>query len=158
MSYKLGIRDVTLEDLKEVAKLKLMDDDLMELFYMGVNDIPLTLVQGCLASICQPDCVCRCYYELATGKILGVYGITKYRTIWFLSTSDLLSHYREFSRRTKKEFNEFTRGCGEVYNYVHTRHRRALRWLKWLGFECSDEVFHFRLRTELYYKMTYRGD
>jgi len=156
MGFKLGIRDVTEEDFAEISLLDLMDDDKTELYNMGYHNIPVTLTLGCKLSM-DEGCVCRCYYELDTGKILGVYGITNIKTIWFLSSKDLLEHYKEFTKRTKKEFNYFTEGCGEVYNYVHTKHKRALRWLKWLGFKQEGDPVVFNTSEEQFVKMIFNG-
>lgn len=158
MDYKLGIRNVTYQDLDEISELDLMEDDLKELQYAGFTNVPITLITGCLMSMNQDQCVCRCYYELESGKILGVYGITYVGTIWFLSSKELLNHYREFTKRTKEEFLGFTKGCGVVYNYVHSRHKRAIRWLKWLGFTIVGKPVYFTEPTELYFKMEYYGE
>lgn len=158
MNYKLGIRDVVYNDLDEISQLDLMDDDLKELYFAGFTNTPITLIAGCLMSMNQDRCVCRCYYELETGRILGVYGITYVGTIWFLSSKELLSHYREFTKRTQAEFKYFTKGCGLVYNYVHSRHRRAIRWLKWLGFKIVGNPVYFMEPTELYFRMEYYGE
>lgn len=127
---KLGIRDVTWGDLEEISKLDLMDDDKMELHDMGASDYPLELVASCISSFGH---VCKCYYELESKEIIGVYGISKHNTIWFLSSKRLMEHKKEFARRTKKEFDKFTEGYNEVFNFVHIEHTRARRWLHWLG-------------------------
>lgn len=153
---KLGIRDVTWGDLEEISKLDLMDDDKMELQGLGVTELSIELVSSCIASFGQ---VCKCYYELESKEIIGVYGISKFNTIWFLSSKRLMEHKKEFARRTKKEFNEFTKGYNNVFNFVHPRHKRANRWLQWLGLRREEMKFLMPPHNVEYYKYTlYKED
>jgi len=152
MVGKLAIRDVTWADLEEISKLDLMEDDLMVVNGMGDTDIPIVLTTSCINSFNR---VCRCFFEVSSGKIIGVYGVTKYDTIWFLSDKLLKKHWKEFVRGTKEEFKKLTEGVDFAFNYVHWNHKRALRWLRWLGFRRTINFYTFPPKTEKYIKIEF---
>ena len=149
---KLGIRDVTLGDLVEIAKLDLLDDDLEEIKGTGNTDIQKVLIDSCLFSM---DHVCRCFYIKATEEIVGIYGISKDNVIWFLSSKRLMEVWKEFVRGTKEEFKVLTKDHEYAYNYIHTNHKRAKRWLRWLGIHISEETYVFPPKTDLYHKLEF---
>ena len=152
MENKLAIRDVTWNDLEAVSKIDLMEDDLMEVRGMSDAAIPMVLIESCVVSFNR---ICRCFYEVATGQIIGVYGVTDKNMIWFLSDKKLKEHWKEFVRGTKEEFQILTEGVDYAFNYVHWRHQRALRWLSWLGFTRKVDFVHFPPKTERYFQLEF---
>ena len=152
---KLATRKVEWSDLEEISKLDLMDDDIMEIVGTGPEDIPLVLASSCLNSFGR---ICRCVYEISTGKILGVHGVTTGDTIWFLSDKQLLGHWKEFVRGSKDEFAILTEDAPYAFNYVHVNHKRALLWLAWLGFTKSHDFFTFPPKTEQYKKLEFHKE
>lgn len=151
----LKIRNVLRSDLEEISRLDLMEDDIMELKGIGHKDedIPNILKESCEISLSR---VCRCFYEDSTGEIIGVYGVTEERAIWFLSSKKLMEVWKEFVRGTKEEFKYLTKDVDYAFNYVHKDHKRGLKWLHWLGFSRSEQIYEFPPATEPYYKLTYR--
>ena len=148
----LKIKDVQGEDLEEISRLDLMDDDIEELKGIGLADIPNTLRESCRMSM---SVICRCFYEDTTGEIIGVYGISCEGFIWFLSSKKLKECYREFLRGTKEEFKYLTQEHSYAYNYVHGNHKRAIRWLKWLGIHISEQIYTFPPSEEPYHKLEF---
>lgn len=150
----LKIRDVQWSDLEEISKLDLMEDDKMELKGIGYTEdqIPIVLRESCALSSVR---ICRCFYEDSTGEIIGVYGVTKDDAIWFLASKRLIDVWKEFVRGTKKEFKYLTKDVTYAYNFVHQRHTRGLRWLKWLGISISSTLYQFPHSEDLYHKIEF---
>ena len=149
---KLAVRPVEWKDLEAIAKLDLMEDDLMEILGTGQTNIPQILVTSCMDSFSR---VCRCVYEVETGDILGVYGVTDTDMIWFLSDKKIKDHYKEFIKRTKEEFELLTNGVEYAYNFVHWYHRRAIRWLTWLGFIRQAGFYEFPPMNQRYIRFEF---
>ncbi len=149
---KLGVKDVTWADIEKIAKLDLMEDDIMELLGTGQYNIPQILVNSCMGSLNR---VCRCVYELDTGDIVAVFGLTDGDMIWFLSDKRLMNNYKEFIKRTKYEFERLIKDVDYAYNFVHWYHKRAIRWLTWLGFIRQAGFYEFPPETQRYIRFEF---
>lgn len=72
------------------------------------------------------------------GKVVCIYGVTDSegdKVIWFLATDDFDKFRTIIGKRSKGIFERLIKGCKYVYNYVHYKHTKALKWAKWLGFK-----------------------
>lgn len=52
---------------------------------------------------------------------------------WLLGTPDILTHWREFARRSREVLPELRSGFSALYNWVDARNVVHVRWLRWLG-------------------------
>lgn len=52
---------------------------------------------------------------------------------WLLGSDAILTHWREFARRSHDELERVRRPWRTLENYVDTRNTLHLRWLEWLG-------------------------
>lgn len=70
--------------------------------------------------------------------------------VWLLATNEAMKHRREFLRLTHDVLGEMLRICPRLCNFVHTKNRDSIRWLRWMGFIIEDpmpygpagELFH----------------
>lgn len=73
----------------------------------------------------------------AEGKVVCLFGVTPFddgfNVLWFLATDEFDKHRRFIRQNSKKIFKAVTEGYDYMFNYVHADHKKALRWIKWLG-------------------------
>lgn len=61
------------------------------------------------------------------------------RGIAWLVTTDLIeNNVRLFLRESRREIEQAMTGYERLSNYVDARNRKAIRWLRWLGFTIDD--------------------
>lgn len=77
---------------------------------------------------------------LADGKVLCMLGVVErgaYRQIgipWMLGSHDLPEHPRVFLRASRNYVRAIRQEYKILENYVDSRHEKAVKWLRWLGF------------------------
>lgn len=73
------------------------------------------------------------------GKLVCMYGVTPYGdgegVIWFIATDEFDKHKNVFGRGCKEVYNKMIEGYDYLFNYVQESHKKAIRWLEWLGAE-----------------------
>ena len=71
------------------------------------------------------------------GRLVCMYGATpwegKKAMMWFLATDEFDKHKRAARVQCKKLFEEVIEGYDYLFNYVHYKHDKALKWVRWLG-------------------------
>lgn len=73
---------------------------------------------------------------VVNNKIVAIFGVTKWdkdNIIWMLATNDFDKYTNIFKRDCRKVFKDLIINYDYLYNYVHSKHYKAIRWLKWLG-------------------------
>ncbi|MNJ26358.1 hypothetical protein D3C77_208360 [compost metagenome] len=75
---------------------------------------------------------------------------------WLISTNAVDQHRRSFLVECDREVAEMRRRHQVLINYTDARYTKALRWLRWLGFEMHDAV-PYGVNGELFHPMTLRG-
>jgi hypothetical protein len=65
-----------------------------------------------------------------TGKKVGV--------LWMLATDEFENHTKDFVHECKVVFNRLIQDYDYLFNYVHSKHEKAIKWLKWLGCKVYD--------------------
>ncbi len=71
------------------------------------------------------------------GKLVAMYGVAKHpgvNAIWMLATDEFEKYKKTFRVGCKKVVEDMLNEHGHLMNYVHAKHDKALKWLKWLGF------------------------
>lgn len=59
--------------------------------------------------------------------------------IWMISTEETFSRKRmQFLKESRTVLMELAEGFSTLYNIIHKDNHKAIRWLKWLGFEFSN--------------------
>lgn len=75
-------------------------------------------------------------------QLICIYGITPCDNgegiIWLLATDKFDNYTNIFRRKCKTIYKELIVGYNYLYNYVHFRHKKAIKWLKWLGCEVFE--------------------
>lgn len=75
---------------------------------------------------------------LADGVPVAMWGVDQAGCIWMIGT-DAIDKYRKiFLRESRRELEQFQERHELLWNWVDARNRKAIRWLKWLGFELLD--------------------
>ena len=78
---------------------------------------------------------------LVNGKVIcmfGVGGVSLLSSVgvpWLLGAENLNEHSYIFLRESKKWIDENRKKYDLLFNFVDVRHKVAIRWLRWLGFE-----------------------
>lgn len=77
---------------------------------------------------------------LVNGVPAAMGGICVGGLVWILGTNLVDRHARAFLAQTNKEFLDVKAMHPILFNFVDVRNRRAVRWIKWLGFEMQGPI------------------
>lgn len=128
----------TLEEALEIAPY-LREDDVAECRRFGH-----TAEQAVRSSYEQSDYVWLAYVDGKPACLIGV-GRTcilgNIGTPWFLTTPvmETAAAKKELIRLSPTFVSDFMLHYDALYNYVDAKYIKALRWLKWLGFEIGKK-------------------
>jgi hypothetical protein len=76
-----------------------------------------------------------CMFGVASGSELAGVGLP-----WMIGTQELDRLAITFLRRNKSKIQEMLDIYPRLMNYVDDRNKKAIRWLKWLGFIIGEPV------------------
>ena len=62
--------------------------------------------------------------------------------VWMLGSNKALKHRKEFLRQTSAIINEMLTICPRLCNMVHSKNKKSMQWLRWLGFTIDDPQPH----------------
>lgn len=85
---------------------------------------------------------------LADGEVGCIQGVVSVSmlsgtgTPWMLGSDVVAKHARVFLRGSRVWLENEQERWQSLSNYVDVRHTRAVRWLKWLGFEFDEAAPH----------------
>jgi hypothetical protein len=85
---------------------------------------------------------------VADGKVLCIFGVGQFHALdfvgypWMLGSVELPKHATAFLRGSHGWFREITKMYSYLENYVDVRNHRAIRWLKWMGFQVDAPAPH----------------
>jgi len=60
--------------------------------------------------------------------------------VWLLTTKEIENHYQSFLNEAKTEIDMWSKEYEVLCNVVHKRNKKAIRWLKWLGFKFDNPL------------------
>lgn len=78
------------------------------------------------------------------GKVTCLFGVTPVEEyegvgiIWMLATKDFHKNVRRFPARSKEVIANAIAKYDFIFNYVHTKNTKSIKWLTWLGFKMND--------------------
>lgn len=61
---------------------------------------------------------------------------------WLLGSDDILTHWREFARRSREELDLLRPPWVRLENHVDVRNEVHVRWLRWLGARFTGPEVH----------------
>ncbi len=82
------------------------------------------------------------------GKVVAVFGDAVHSVLgsigvpWLISTNHVEHHPRAFLKVCKPEVADMLTRHRHLINYVDARNTKAIRWLKWLGFEFGEPALY----------------
>ena len=85
-----------------------------------------------------------CWVALSGGRTLCAFGVavasisTGTANPWMLGTDEIEAHAREFLVKGKKIVDGWAGTYPVLFNYVDARNKKAIRWLRWLGFSLYE--------------------
>ena len=80
----------------------------------------------------------RMFGVVPAGHLLGGIGAP-----WFSETPELQHHRISFLKHCRQYVSQMLDIFPHLVDFVDVRHKKAIRWLKWLGFEVSPEPVAF---------------
>lgn len=134
----IEIRPSTKSDITPIASDMREIDQIECMTWSG-----LTPRQSLLSSMIFSD---ECYTIDINGIPSAIFGwgadsgIDDNACVWFLATNRVNKYTREFLTYPKPYFERMFEKYSEVYNYVCTDNKKALRFLKYHGFTFGDMV------------------
>lgn len=78
-----------------------------------------------------------CIFGIATPSILSGEGVP-----WMVGSEELDHCAYAFLRRSRMVVGHMLTLCEHLENYVDSRNTRAVRWLRWLGFQIHEPAPH----------------
>ena len=115
-----------------IAGLELRAEDAAEVAAFGVTpDTALreSIARSLWAETYLVDGVPAAIVGLGRSALLGGHGVP-----WALTGPAVERHRRFLLRESRRQVARMRDEAPPLVNYVHAGHRRALRWLRWLGF------------------------
>lgn len=105
----------------------------------------------------------ECRTWLADDKPLAMFGII-YKTLisddvipWMLGSEELRKHARGFLSSSTATIKGWSEKYTYLENYVDIRHKRAVRWLSWLGFTIHKPAILVGPRKMPFFKFSMKG-
>ncbi|WP_442108693.1 hypothetical protein [Pseudomonas sp. NUPR-001] len=94
------------------------------------------------------------------GRVVAIFGEIKHDdrvgVPWLISTTEIAKYRRAFLVACDREVAQMRKRHQVLINYTDARYAKALRWLRWLGFEMHDAI-PYGASGELFHPMTLRG-
>lgn len=147
---KLKIREISTYDLPEISRLDLPEEERKEVLGMGFKDVPV----GLMLSASYEIETTKCFYDVDTKEIIGVFGCTRNGVPWMLASKSLKKYWRQFLRGSKEVVRGWLEEHGTLQNFVGEDNEVARRWLEWLGFEIDYKPVHmsqYSVENNIYY-------
>ena len=135
---KYSIVPTTSEHIAELSQT-MRDDDRREV-WAACRHTPLTALDNCIG-VTE-----KSYTGLANGEVICIFGIGQRSFVsdwvqpWLLGSTNLPRHAKMFLRLNKSMWEFMRKDYPRQRNYVDTRNKTAIRWLRWLGFEIKEAV------------------
>lgn len=86
-----------------------------------------------------------CWAAVVDGQVIAMFGVVPRERAgegrpWMIGTKHLPKHRFKFGKGCAGVITEMLEAFPYLENIVDCRNRRAIQWLKWLGFEFGDIV------------------
>jgi len=147
MKAVYGVIPATLEHIEPIARtVRQADvDECWAAAMMTIRDaLTMSLAGAAIARVGTADGV--------PGVIYGVTNIgPRNGQIWMIGTTLIDRHQRGFLEHSLTELDDFQQSYDCLWNYVDVRNKRAVRWLKWLGFSFEGPVSYGPMEKPFYY-------
>lgn len=102
-----------------------------------------------------------CYAMLIDGKVAAVGGVATFNLLaragspWLLTTVLVEKHPKEFYRITRQAVSILRDQFDYLVNLVDTRHEKAMRWLRRLGFHVEPQPI--KINSVMFVRITMGG-
>lgn len=130
----IRFEEITEAHIRYIAD-NMRDEDRAEILALGKNDIYTALMGGMTESDFSVAVVAQDGTPLTVLGVVRRGIITGTGTPWLLSSVDALQHRRQFLLLSKDVVGEMLEFCPRLENYVHSKNKLSIRWLKWIGFK-----------------------
>lgn len=139
--YKKGnaiVRTSTLEDV-EFLKTRLRQSDIDEIWashhHKPENALRISLETS---EICLTITIAE--EPIAMFGIISNFILDESAGIWLLASDELDKVYREFAKECKRFIAMMHQRYPILENYVDTRNKTSIRWLKWCGAKIEEAM------------------
>lgn len=118
-----------IENMREIDRIEM--DDLM-----GVTPAE--------ALIKTPNIMTNSWILQIDDKPICIFGVTPRKddkrlgVIWLLGTNDFDENAKTIAFLSKHVLEQLISAYDYVFNYVHSKNKKSIRWLKWMGFRVCD--------------------
>jgi hypothetical protein len=136
---EIKIRPARPRDVDELVQ-NLLPADRTEVLALGFD--PRWAIENCLKTAIEAVAISK------GGKLACIVGVSRRHDLaedvepWLLSTPVILAHPRDTLHVSKLILERWLKTYPSMSNYVDTRHKRAVRWLVWLGAKLEPAAPH----------------
>lgn len=121
-------------DLEDVLSLELRQKDIDEAWAFSGIDPTLALAWSLKNSEEK-------WVVVHKGKIEGVFGVVPgkgYGIPWFVATNKFNKFRITFAKTSQEVVAMLLKRYHTLMNFVDSRHKASIRWLRWLGFDVDN--------------------
>ena len=124
--------------MAEIAELLIRDEDRRELIALS-GGTPGKALMDAVAATGRSWMT----FDKVQGKLISVFGVHELPTfrggiIWAVLTPEVYNCRKEFHKVSKAVLKNWLNKYGLIHNYVDSRNKAHIKWLKRLGFALSD--------------------
>lgn len=130
--------DIVATTPEHIATLGLRIEDAAELAAFGLTKdeaVACSLTRSLWAETYLIDGVPAAIVGLGRSALVGGHGVP-----WALTGPACERHRKRFLLESRRQVARMRAEAAPLVNYVHAEHRRAIRWLRWLGFTLEPAV------------------
>lgn len=132
---KIELQDATVDDAFIIDPM-LRKEDVAEIRASSVGgNTQMTIAE----SIAMSD---WCKLAYVDNELIAVFGMVKFDhggNPWMLGTRHLENHPAAVGRVSKVMVERMLKEDKYLFNWVHVKHHKAIKWLRWLGFIVEKE-------------------
>jgi hypothetical protein len=140
--------------LEHARAIRLRDGDALEVAALGVardEAFAASLARSIWAETYLVDGEPAAILGLILPSLLG-----RVASPWLMTGQPVERHRKSFLRITRRRVEQMRGEWDLLVSWVHADYPRAIRWLRWLGFEISA-ARPFGLRGDLFHQATLKG-
>jgi len=152
--HKIQLIPATLDHAKDLAQ-NLRKEDLQELHATNI----LSPAQILRDAVLHSDIAIT---GMVNDRPVFMFGVRKSSELfnkaapWMLGSDDLLDYQVEFLKRCRPIVQHMRTPYKFLENYVDTRNKTSIKWLKWLGFKIHQSA-PFGFNGEPFHRFTMEG-
>ena len=137
---KLKFKRITIKDMDEISHFEIRQADLNEMRVVSGSNKPLaTLLKSAIERSTEWVEICL---DNNTGEVYTIYGLGNcegFGVPWMIGSPSITKHKKDLLQYSKLIIKEMLNQFPLIHNYVDSRNKAHIRWLKHMDFNFYEE-------------------